>query len=85
MGMILFELVWRIILSSESRKEGKSDNMGSIIHCLSKRMVGWFIEVIYGYPYLKCLIILWPYYWKDHIGMMNEAVHGWNQNKKKSW
>ena len=81
----MFGLVWRTIISSKSKIEGKSDHMGSFMHYLSKKMIGGFRELIYGYPYLSFLIPLWPDYWKYHMRMMNEAVGEWNQHKKEAW
>ena len=35
---------------------------------------------IYGYPYLKHLIELWPGSWEDHLSKINEVVDEQNQH-----
>ena len=39
---------------------------------------------IYGYPYLKYIIELWPGVWEDQLGDINEWVHDHNRHQRES-
>ena len=40
-------------------------------------------EGIYAYPYLKHIIELWPGYWEEQLGEINEVFREQNCHQKK--
>ena len=39
-------------------------------------------EGIYGYPYLKHILELWPEYWEGKLLNMNEVISEQNRHQK---